>query len=1090
RQIAAKLGGLQVDMSNVVLSLVDRGIQFQLTDVRVRDVDGQVVAQAPMAAMQIDRAALLSARLSPTGIVLIRPRMRLAYAEQGGLSLSFGRSVTRDGMGRGGATAQNSVARFGAAAVAQAAEPAVAGQAAEPAVAGQAGEGRPITVSRSLVDLLNQVRTDGKSGGSLDTIGVRNALIELEHDGRVSRWGVPSGDLAIRHSDKSSVVSGLATIADAQGQNFNLAFHAESEAKTRNVALRTTISDLDAGVIARLSPKFAALEQLNAPMTAEGLFSVSANGELADGRFTVEVGPGTADVSTVEGVPPVQIDNARIVFRVDSQKSRIVFEPSLLRWGGGNELWLTGEVLRSPALDGDWHFHLKSDRGSFVAAPGDPTLQPVRQFLVRGHVQPSSGQVRIDEARVAAAGGSFAIEADLTTGEMFDVSISGRIGAGPVTALPYLWPATVAPDAREWVRREVRTGVIAGGEFTTSWSMPLGRSARRDDAAQRLKQSITLRGKDVEFASPVSRLPFRAGNLLVRVMDDQLEISAPTAEIQTGDNQSLALRQVNFTVAEMSVPESYGVLSFKGAGKLGDGIGLLAAGPWSTQVSPDLMQTLRSKGSGRVEGALRVSIPFHKVTNPAPLLTGDVQLRDVRVKDVIAGHNLSGGSFDLSIAPNSMNASGEMLLDGVATKLVWQYILDAPVENQPPVRLEANLDEADRDKLGLKINHIVRGLMDVEVNLIPLKGGGFASKVRADMTKSEIAVESLAWVKPTGRRTLLEFDVMPQPNQPLVLDNIRMVGDGVAVQGRAKLDASYNLREFELPMFSIDRVTRLELKGELQKDVWKVRVDGQTFEGRSLFRSLFQAGRIREVADVAPDQLMGIDLDARIQTVIGFWNTRLSDVRLTLSKRRGKMRAMQLEGRLPGKKLLKSAVVRGARNQYELHAFSDDAGEAFKLVGFYPNAHRGRLELVVDLDGEGAADMSGVLLVRNFQILGDELVTEMASAPRDGIQRRRIARNGQSGQSLSFDWMRVPFFIGNGQFILRGAELRGPVVGATIEGKADFGARRLDLSGTYVPLQGLNGALGIIPGLGKILAGPNGEGVLGMKFAVRGSMSE
>jgi len=95
-----------------------------------------------------------------------------------------------------------------------------------------------------------------------------------------------------------------------------------------------------------------------------------------------------------------------------------------------------------------------------------------------------------------------------------------------------------------------------------------------------------------------------------------------------------------------------------------------------------------------------------------------------------------------------------------------------------------------------------------------------------------------------------------------------------------------------------------------------------------------------------------------------------------------------------------------------------------------------------------------------------------------------------SGQALPFDWMRLPFLVGNGQFILRSAELRGPVVGATIEGKADFDARAIDLSGTYVPLQGLNGAIGVIPGLGQILAGPKGEGVLGMKFAVRGPMAQ
>ena len=35
--------------------------------------------------------------------------------------------------------------------------------------------------------------------------------------------------------------------------------------------------------------------------------------------------------------------------------------------------------------------------------------------------------------------------------------------------------------------------------------------------------------------------------------------------------------------------------------------------------------------------------------------------------------------------------------------------------------------------------------------------------------------------------------------------------------------------------------------------------------------------------------------------------------------------------------------------------------------------------------------------------------------------------------------------------------------------QADFVARDVDLSGTYVPLQGLNGALGAIPGIGQIV---------------------
>src|SRR5690606_27574363 len=84
---------------------------------------------------------------------------------------------------------------------------------------------------------------------------------------------------------------------------------------------------------------------------------------------------------------------------------------------------------------------------------------------------------------------------------------------------------------------------------------------------------------------------------------------------------------------------------------------------------------------------------------------------------------------------------------------------------------------------------------------------------------------------------------------------------------------------------------------------------------------------------------------------------------------------------------------------------------------------------------------------------------------------------------------RLPFSIGHGQFVIGESEIRGPLVGATLRGKADFRSRQVNIGGTYVPLQGLNSALGVIPGLGQILAGPRGEGILGITFAIRGPMA-
>ena len=68
--------------------------------------------------------------------------------------------------------------------------------------------------------------------------------------------------------------------------------------------------------------------------------------------------------------------------------------------------------------------------------------------------------------------------------------------------------------------------------------------------------------------------------------------------------------------------------------------------------------------------------------------------------------------------------------------------------------------------------------------------------------------------------------------------------------------------------------------------------------------------------------------------------------------------------------------------------------------------------------------------------------------------------------------------------------MNGPMLGATLRGMVDFKAQTVDLGGTYVPLYGLNSALGSIPLLGKVLVGRQGEGVVGITFAIKGKLDD
>ena len=139
-----------------------------------------------------------------------------------------------------------------------------------------------------------------------------------------------------------------------------------------------------------------------------------------------------------------------------------------------------------------------------------------------------------------------------------------------------------------------------------------------------------------------------------------------------------------------------------------------------------------------------------------------------------------------------------------------------------------------------------------------------------------------------------------------------------------------------------------------------------------------------------------------------------------------------------------------------LRADAQDAGQLFKVVGFYPNAFGGEMNLEVQLDGKGPADRTGTLWTRDFYVLGDPIISGVLQSADGSSSKGQSGKQSQTvvREKFDFDIMRVPFSIGHGQFVMNDAYIKGPLVGASMRGKVDFRAQRIEVGGTYVPLLG------------------------------------
>ena len=72
---------------------------------------------------------------------------------------------------------------------------------------------------------------------------------------------------------------------------------------------------------------------------------------------------------------------------------------------------------------------------------------------------------------------------------------------------------------------------------------------------------------------------------------------------------------------------------------------------------------------------------------------------------------------------------------------------------------------------------------------------------------------------------------------------------------------------------------------------------------------------------------------------------------------------------------------------------------------------------------------------------------------------------------------------------VRDGILRGPMIGATVEGNIDYVRDQVSMRGTLVPLFGLNNMFGQIPIVGLFLGGGSNEGMFGITYEVGGTTS-
>ncbi|HEX2255095.1 MAG TPA: AsmA-like C-terminal domain-containing protein, partial [Afifellaceae bacterium] len=452
-----------------------------------------------------------------------------------------------------------------------------------------------------------------------------------------------------------------------------------------------------------------------------------------------------------------------------------------------------------------------------------------------------------------------------------------------------------------------------------------------------------------------------------------------------------------------------------------------------------------------------------------------LMLQGLASESPIAGRAIAAADLVLQGHPEDYTIEGVAEIDGISAALEMRA-----VAGEEDSAVELALDRAARERLGLGLDGIVDGL--VMATLQEPQGDG-SRRVSLDLAAASLDLPFVGWEKGHGVPALAEF-VFREEGALIAVSDFSLIGDGFHARGGFTLEReSGRLRVLDLAEVSLRPGDSFAVSLTQNGDGYDLAVTGSSLDARIFIDELQTASPAGDGA--APPISLSIGVD-RVTTLNG---VVLRNVRGSASVAGGRLRQVTLAGRTEaGERFDWSIAEQGGRRRTLLRAA--DGGAILSGLGLYTRISGG--ELTLDIVGSaGSSQGRGLFTINRFQIVDEAALADaLAPAVARVSNRREAVHQVQptelDARNMQFSILQVPFERQGDLVTIQEAFLRGAMLGGTGSGVINLADRHIDVSGSLIPIFGINNIAGAIPLIGPILGGGRNEGLVGITYKLLG----
>jgi len=764
---------------------------------------------------------------------------------------------------------------------------------------------------------------------------------------------------------------------------------------------------------------------------------------------------------------------------------------------GGIDLVLKGTLSGNMTLPDTVHsleLDIGSDAGTITLERFIPKPLDIRTLRLKAKADPAGGRLELSQLSLSL-GDSDSGGPDLQLNgvankldSVINVAAQASLKELAIDDLAEYWPAGLVPGTRTWLTENLKTGTVDEVSLGINMDLPSGDGGAF--ALKKLEGAVAYSNLSVFYFRPLPPATGVTGSGSFNQQGFDLSIETGLVEGITVKTGRVQITGLDVNTVALDVKTSLD-------GKVSDALAILESPPFGLD---KVLGFGSSEAGGHLTAEFGISLPLK-----SGLVPGEIdyhvaaRLEQASVQNIYKDISLENGTLEIDDDFRHLGIKGTLDLAGIPITLDWDSERDESGKLTTNINAKATeVKAADINRLGYPVDEYFSGSFAAELDTKIGGGGVIDISISTDLGKSDLSIPPVHWNKPAGVEGTASARINISKTKQWDIRDFSIEAGTLSADGGADYDPLSSMLTIGLDSVSLGQTFIKDLDVAFEPEqATQISLKGGQLDLEPVLTADSSQGK--EVSTATPMALR-LDID-RLEKVLFSQDRFLTDVSAGLEHGNDGWQSIQITGNNPfSVEDNMQSLSKKNTTQLKPGEFSFNFGPL--LNGNYPLSIKVQNlgsflattfdnhvltggELVIE--GESSATLFHAPLNSNLKLDEFRLVDAPIAAQVLTFGSLRQTLNTLKSEGLIINSFYGDLSLSGNTLSSNLLRAHGGTMGATIKGEITLDLLSLDLRGSVIPLDDISNFMGKVPVLKHVLVADEGQGIVALDYAVKGS---